>query len=330
MSQFSLVLPFGLPPAELAPDLVRALEAPSLSKLLSRQRSRRRDSFAPGTRTLPHESWLQNRLGSAFAPLSMRGFGLDPGDGYWFIVNPVHIQVARNHLLLTDQRKLKLADAQSRALFEAAKPYFDETGNALVYGDANTWFMRGDTWQDLSTASPDAATSQNLSDWMPLGDTARACRKLQNEVQMLWYSHPVNEQREAEGLTPINGFWPWAPGLATPSDKCIQVSHSEPWLGAIENALSANGQDNADNAKRIAVDGRLASAAIAGDWAVWLQHMQQLEREYFAPLLQRLREGGLKDLTLVLSHGTALLETTNTKAAQYQIWRRPTLNALLP
>jgi hypothetical protein len=325
MTQFTLVLPFGLPPPELARDLLRALDAPSLAALVARTAFRSVRQFGPGERSLPHESWLSNTLGSAFAPLSMRGFALDPVDGHWFIVNPVHIQVARNHLLLTDQRRLQLTAPESQALFDAARPYFEELGLGLVFGDANTWFLRADDWQGLDTASPDAATGQNLTDWMPLGASAKACRKLQNEVQMLWYAHPVNEEREARGLTPVNGFWPWAAGKAAPSDKVIGVANVQPWLAAM--GRPAHG---ADASCDTVIDGSLIGAAMATDWSTWLAQVQRLEQDYFSPLLAKLRQGDISKVTLILSSGSALLETSTSKLAQLKFWSRPSLNALLP
>ncbi len=62
----------------------------------------------------------------------MHGFGLDAGDGTWFIINPAHIQIARNQLTMSDLRHLQLADADARALFDIAKPYFDEVGQAAL------------------------------------------------------------------------------------------------------------------------------------------------------------------------------------------------------
>ncbi len=78
------------------------------------------------------------------------------------------------------------------------------------------------------------------------------------------------------------------------------------------------------------VDGRLAEAAIATDWSNWLAQMQRLELEYFAPLLAKLRRGDISAVALVLTHGTAQLESTTTRMAQRMFWRRPSLNALLP
>ena len=62
MTQITLVLPFALPPPELAPDLVRALEAPALASLITRTSSFKSVPFEGPVRVLPHELWLARAL----------------------------------------------------------------------------------------------------------------------------------------------------------------------------------------------------------------------------------------------------------------------------
>src|SRR5471032_934777 len=145
MIQITLALPFALPPPELAPDLRRALKTPALAALLSRTSRQTLSAAEDGARVLPHEAWLARALGlgsnSDSAPLAtavMRGYAQAPADGHWFIVQPIHVQMARTHLTLADPRRLRLDDADSRALFELARPYFEESGKPLLYGDADT------------------------------------------------------------------------------------------------------------------------------------------------------------------------------------------------
>jgi hypothetical protein len=341
MTEITLVLPFALPPPELAPDLVRALQAPSLAALLSRTSSHRTSASDPGARALPHELWLGCALGLSdgrklsFAAAAMRGYGLDPADGAWFIVNPAHIEISRTYLMMTDSRRLGLVESHSRALFDSAKPYFDESGNTLLYGDALTWFMRADGWAALDTASPDAATGMNLTDWLPLGPRAIDYRKLQNEVQMLWHEHPANVERESRGFATINSFWPW--GAATAADVAapaamLACADAPPWLSAIAQRhgttfaqlLAEPGQG------ALFCEGGLAEAALAADWAGWLQQMQRYDEEMFAPLIKALAGGGIGKVRLVLSHRNVLAEFTTTNMAQRKFWRRPTLDRLLP
>ena len=325
------------------------MNTPALAALLSRTSGQALTVAEDGARVLPHEAWLARALGlkpepgasSDSAPLSaavMRGHGLAPADGHWFIVQPIHVQMARTHLTLADPRRLRLDDADSRTLFELARPYFEESGKQLVYGDADTWFMRADDWAGLQTASPDTVTSMNLSDWIPEGPNAIAFRKLQNEIQMLWHEHPVNEARQARGLTPVNSFWAWA-GASAPAAATratLATADTPAWLSALastslrEATLAQLLAHAGDKGQRIAVLGDLIESGSAGEWSDWLMRMQRLEQDWFAPLLAALHDGRVAQLRLVLSHRSKLAEFTSTKNAQRKFWRKHTLNNLTP
>jgi hypothetical protein len=365
MAHITLVLPFALPAPEFAPELARALDAPALAALLSRTSSYSLTPADAAVRALPHEVWLARALAlesggqPAFAAAAMRGYRLDPGAGTWFIVNPSHIEIARSHLLMADLRRLALSEEHGRALFASAKPAFAEAGHELEYGDAQTWFMRADDWSAMDTASPDAAVGMNLMDWMPSGPRAIAYRKLQNEVQMVWYTDPVNAAREAGGLPPVNAFWLWSGTPATPSTSADRVApahgpararaaHAErqnakngtptvatfdtpSWLTALAaRELPTLGESTTDITNdTLLVCGNVAAASIASDWSGWLQQMQRLEAELFAPLLAALMRGEIKHIRLVLSNRGAHAEFTTTAMAQRKFWRRPTLDRLI-
>ncbi|MEN3274653.1 MAG: hypothetical protein V7631_443 [Massilia sp.] len=343
MAHITLVLPFALPVPEFAPDLVRALapDAPSLAALLSRTSAYERVPVNDAVRALPHEQWLARALGlgeagrPALAGAAMRGRGIDPGAGTWFIVNPAHIEIARTHLLMADLRHLGLGEAHSRALFEAARPYFEEAGHQLAWGDAQTWFMRADDWAGLDTATPDAAVGMDLTDWMPLGAQAAAFRRLQNEVQILWHTHPANAEREARRLPPINAFWLWGAANGerrrAPAGPALAAFDAAPWVDALADARPADlpafvaGLDK----DTILVCGSAAAPAIGADWGGWVAQMAQLEAALFAPILGALMQGRVREVSLVLSHRDAHAASTTNALAQRKFWRRPTLDRLL-
>jgi len=338
MTDLTLVLPFALPPAELAADLVRALKAPNLAALLSRTASFERSTSDFSGRSLPHERYLAAAAGLPadglpFAGAVMRGFGLDPGQHSWLIVHPAHIEIARTHLLMTDMRRLGLVESHARALFDSAKPYFDELGHVLVYGDAGTWFMRagaGNTdWAALDTASPDATGGMNLADAMPLGAASLAYRKLQNEVQMLWHAHPANQEREARGLPAINGFWPWGAGGSQDAIAPIASSNAPPWMAALGPVVHGHFSEWLSRADRPAtlVEASLIGPALGTDWADWLSQMGHIDTALLGPALAAVK-AGLK-LKLVLSERTTLAEASVTSLSQRSFWRSHSLARLL-
>lgn len=344
MTELTLALPYALPPPEMAPDLLRALKTPALAMLLSRYTGFQYSSYDNDSRVLPHEAWLAHALGLASAPdrpdtgaplatAVMHGCGLqaEAGLGHWFMVQPAHIQLSRTHLLLSDPRALQLSEAESRALYELARPCFEEQGKTLLHAAPGLWFARADEWAGLATASPDAATTQNLSDWMPEGEHARAYRKLQNEIQMQWHEHPVNEARQTRGLQAVNSFWLWGgAGPLKAAPQPLAIAGGPEWM----QALAAPALRQPGAAQLIAQPGtvmlaELIPSAQTGDWSDWIARMQRIEQQWLAPLLAALQDGRIGRLTLLLSHRNGWSTVSTGKLALRKFWRKPNLNLLL-
>ncbi|HJU71331.1 MAG TPA: hypothetical protein VJ603_05750 [Paucimonas sp.] len=323
---------------------------PALATLTARAKSASRQVFDDFSRTLPHEAWIADRFGLASRPAAdssppigiaaMRSHGLQPDTGVWFALQPVHIHIARDHLILTDTRQLALPEQESRALFDTAKPLFDEAGRELRYGDAHVWFVRADDWADLDTATPDAACGHNIDIWMPKGTGERAWRKLQNEVQMHWHTHAINAGREMRGVKPVNSLWLWggAPAsMAAAASPYAAVFNLPGWISALAPFAPAQFRDYAaaETIATAAAHGlvtldTLIEPAFATDWHAWLERMHQLENDWFAPLLAGLKSGKLDQARLILTHGTGLAELSIHRRSLHKFWVKPSLQGLAP
>jgi hypothetical protein len=349
MSHLDILLPFGLPPAEMAADVLRALKAPALASLVTRTKSHRREEFDAYSRALPHESWLARQFGleettrkcgsPPVAVAAMRACGLTADTGVWFLLHPVHLHVARDHLVLTNQRQLNLTEQESLALFDTIKPLFDEIDQPLLYGDAHHWFVRADHWGDLHTATPDATSGHNIDIWMPQGPTERDWRKLQNEIQMHWHTHPVNEEREHRGEKPVNSVWLWGGAAATmvkPSTRYSELFNLPGWANALGRSSAAaiksgSASDLISAAPKhgLTVLDQLIEPALAGDWAEWISRMHELESSWFAPISEALGNGKIAQVSLILTHGTDLVEFTSSKYSLRKFWAKPSLSRLI-
>ncbi len=325
MRDATLLLPFALPPAEHARDLLAALKAPALAMILARAQPGRRIDFEPFASALPHEALLAGGTADNSPPVAhalMRQLGLPAESGHWFVLQPVHFHVARDHLVLTDPAQLTLDDADARTLFDAAQPLFAELGHALRYGSPACWFLQANTWNGLRTCTPAAATGHNVDVWLPRGAGERDWRRLHNEVQMLWHIHPLNEQREARGLLRVNALWLWG-----------GAAHGEPPPGNFAQLLAgspandrAGMPDTSDSPLHI--DASLASSAMAGDWGSWLAALQDIDRRQAAPLLAALRSGEIARLTLQLTDAQRLREWHLGRGGMRKFWRTPSLARL--
>ena len=308
MKNLELIIPFCIPPAGLEKDLLRELRTPALARLIAAAGKPHLQHTEDFARALPHEYWQTGQFPPAAdansPPLTwnrMRDCGIDPQQGHWFTLQPVHIHIARDHLVLTDQRRLNLAEEESRILFDIAQEACKEAHLDLRYGDEHTWFLRADAWSALQTATVDVACGHNIDIWMPKGEHERSWRKLQNEIQMSWFIHEINQRRENRGDRSVNSVWlsggasAFAQYTSNPSSEYLDL---------------------------------LSEAAINSDWGHWLQQMQVLEETYFLPQLQALQNKHIEQLTLLVSDAQRLARFSVTRWGLRRFWVKPSLHSL--
>ncbi|MCZ2497611.1 phosphoglycerate mutase [Xylophilus sp. Kf1] len=209
-----LLVPYASALAPGCEAAQRDLELPHLQRLLSRLSVLHADEADEFTLTPPHERALA-RLRALPAPngrqpwaaVALADAGGQPGTDGWAWVTPCHWNIAPDHIALTDPAALGLTEAESRAVLALVEPYFSEDGIFLEYVAPTTWRARGDAFRDMASASLDRVNGRSLDLWMPDGPAARPLRRLQTEFQMLLYTHPMTDERNARGLPAVNAFW---------------------------------------------------------------------------------------------------------------------------
>ena len=162
-------------------------------------------------RGLAYEKFLLGPSHSS-APLELQSYRVKISDHTPIArIEPVHIHAARDHLVLTSTEILELRQDEADALFESVKDIFEEMATAIYRPTPNRWFIESPSLQSLSTVSAEQAQGRNIDHWMPtdttLSGVARQWRKWQNEIQMIWFDHPVNQARASEGMLAVNSIW---------------------------------------------------------------------------------------------------------------------------
>ena len=233
-----------------------------------------------------------------------------------------------------------LTEAESRTLFDIARSLFEETGKQLLYANATTWFVRADEWADLQTSSPDTASGHNIDIWMPKGPGERDWRKVQNEVQMHWFNHAINEEREARRQKPVNSIWLWGGSTAAPGNVRPEYTHAfnlSGWLHAFvrfvpQHAHAGKAADMIDRKpeRALLVLDALMQPALSNDWSLWLDNLRRLEELWFAPLLAALKSGTIAQINLILTNDTRVSRFTAGKSSLRKFWVKPTLSPLAP
>lgn len=137
----------------------------------------------------------------------------DATDATWLSADPAWVQPDMNgvRLLACGQLQLGMDEAQSFAA--PLRPIFDEAGIQLEISTPDRWHLKLPVNTSLpSFAAPEQALGEDLSQHLPQGAEGRCWRVLLNEIQVLLHQHPLNAQRRARGLAPVNSLWLWGGG----------------------------------------------------------------------------------------------------------------------
>ena len=126
-------------------------------------------------------------------------------------LSPVHVLASMNDVRLSHPNHLQLSEAHSNTLLEALKPLCAEDGVDLSYVAPQRWLLAGERLRGIVSPSMSLAYDQPINDYLPFSTShpasAQWLRRLQNEAQMLFYTHPVHDERLALGLQPVTGIW---------------------------------------------------------------------------------------------------------------------------
>ena len=191
------VIAYAAQESDALQKAIDTLYLPNLQKLFSRMACvTKSSSSAEGLSAflMPHEA----------VP---KLFGVEPVLGKAATMTPCHWQIGMNEVILLKPEEVGLSDSESRQLLSVMQPYFEEDGLHVVYESPLVWGVTGDLLADLPMASIDRVIGQRINAWMPDLQKAKKLQRLQSEMQMLLYQHPVNDERSLKGQWTVNSFW---------------------------------------------------------------------------------------------------------------------------
>jgi hypothetical protein len=275
-----LLIPFAASSAPGCRDTLQSLALPRLERLLARMAKAEREPGDEHTLSMPHERVLARECGLAaadgcmpWAAWQVEQAGREARDAPWAWITPCHWRVATDHIAMGHPQQLQLDARDSQALLASMQPYFEQDGIRLEYDAPTLWLAQGEVFGRLATASLDRVVGRVIDPWMPRSHEARTVRRLQQEMQMLLYTHAVNEERTRGGLLPVNSFWVSGTGALPATRKPapppgLQITHY------------------------------LRDAALLDDWRAWAAAWEQLDAREGPRLAQALDRGHDVALTL--------------------------------
>jgi hypothetical protein len=262
------LIPFASVGSDGCKHAWKTLQLPHLDKLLQHMAVASTDTADEYTLSPPHERAAAQQLGlwtqdgctpwAAHELAGSKAYGYQTGQA-WAVITPCFWHVGVDQIQMLQPESLQLSEADSRAVLEAVRPYFAEDGIALHYSSPTRWFAQSPLFEDLATASLDRVVGRNVNAWMSEGPRAAPLRRLQNEMQMLLYTHPVNDLRQAAGQLAVNSFW-------------------------VSGAGSLSAHAAAHGASSFTVLDTLRTPALHENWDCWSGAWQQLDATVFKDL----------------------------------------------
>ncbi len=322
-----LLVPHLYPDPRLLEAATQNLRLPALETLLAR--GMRSSCPAEGTEAaLCQALGIQKQTDWPIAPITLQADNGSAGDSYWLRADPVHLQVMRDRIVLTDHRALNVSPLEARALAETISRHFGEAFSPIPC-HPQRWYLEFPRPPGISTTPLSMATGRDIDPLLPQGEDALQIRTLLNELQMLLFSHPVNQAREERGEPTINSLWLWGGGRKPDVQSTTRTVHAggyeahalgrysrtpvHPLAGSLHQGLPGRGD--------VYLLDTLAEAGQCGDAYGWRGALETLERDWFAPLRNRLGTLAQKqpiELLDPISGKTLLLKRSDA----WKFWRR--------
>ena len=265
-----------------------------------------------------------------WAALALAGEANGQQAGCWLRIDPVHLRPDMAQLLLFAPPDFSLTGAEATALAATVSSCLEEWGE-LTMPHPTRWYLKLKDSTPLATVPVERVAGRDTQGRLPEGEAGRAWRTRINEIQMLLFEHPVNQQREQQGLPAINSIWPWGwgqtPRVAEPRYRSVSAAapivRGLARLGGVSAVVDSESLDDwlaqglPAGEHLIWLD--LDNARAARDPEVWGAWLESLELKWFAGLADLLQRNRLRSLVLHSGDGQAW---RMTRRALRRFWRR--------
>lgn len=269
-----VLVPHLFPPPPLL-DAATDLHLPTLQMILAR--GRREPCPATGIEAaLCQALGIERQQDWPVAPITLEADGGTANDTYWLRVDPVHLRVMRDHIVLAPEPPI-LAPDEAQALADSIGVHFGDALRPLPRAPQR-WYLPFSRPPALITTPRSLAAGHDIQPLLPRGEDAVRVRVWLNEVQMLLHDHPVNQAREARGIAPVNALWPWGGGIrpAVPR-QTLRVACEAPEQRAIVHFAGALLVAPGDPHAALIVFDSLSGPVQTGDLPGWRAALGQLD-----------------------------------------------------
>ncbi len=246
----------------------------------------------------------------------------------WFAFDWAHWIVNRDDMVLVSGLSLN-AQEQSR-LIQLLNEHFSAQGLEFLLDGQGRGFIRVANAPEASFWAASRMNGQSVSAHIP---NAAYWRAILNEIQMLFYTHPINDLRESNNQMTINSLWIWTPD-STPIASEQGVTHvcgpesqlswfaqatGVEFLGECADFGQLCAQKLPETSGVYVEDPGAAEMLTQFNEAAAYAWVLNWEKNWWAPAHQALKQGQLEEVELFWGPERSL-SYQNNKA--WRVWRR--------
>lgn len=269
--------------------------------------------------------------GLPIAPLALLGDGGVPDNAWWLRADLVHLRPDQGKLLLFPGRSLHVKEPELIQLVAELEPVFAQWGCQFIAKAPDRWYLRLAENPHITTTPLSQVIGQDIARALPQGPGAKIWRVRFNEMQMLLHASSVNRLREQHHQPALNSLWFWGEGMVPEVVPSWQHIWTNEALGcglamkakANFAAVPSKGEHlplSKIEGQAVLVLEHALQAAQDDEPESWLRAMQQIDKDWFAPLLVALKQGKLNTLDVYPCDGRKL---RITRRNLWRFWRRP-------
>jgi len=144
-------------------------------------------------------------------------------DSVAFLAEPVMLSPDRDRLLLQRLGEEPLNPSESQALIESAHGHFPENELRLERTGTGHWYARFGGVEARAGIAIEAAEGASITATPEAFGVSLQGMRVLNELQMLWFEHPVNVARKQAGRPQANALWVWGGGTLPSAPSGVEA-----------------------------------------------------------------------------------------------------------
>lgn len=313
MRELNLVLP-GIVWPEIADYeyLIKQLDIPNLSNLCTKA-TLNKINFHYSDFVYSDYDYSAGLLAQSYA----KKLNVHSEYSSFLMVEPTHLRADRDRLLIAEAELLQLNTDEAEIIISAINRHFG--------GELKLYLLEDDLWllgtnlelEDLTSYPIIDIVGENIDDFLPHGKSRLQLHKILNEIQMLLFNLPLNQQRQDEGLMQVNSVWFWnkhKPNLNIAGQQLISSSQQ------MKQQLDEITQTNALLTTLVIPNGYFA--ARYRDSFAWVQQINQLEQELASRLITLLSKRKIMLINIIIPGVENSWRLSLRSSDLWKFWRK--------